>query len=176
VHNAPYPIHLINSSSVLKQVHPDTGISNKTMAILSSFVTDIFERIATEASSMRRVHRFTLCELTHFISVRICYLLQEVHHLIKRNSNICGSYRPCSVPAYNHYTITDPIVSTYLYVSTVDSRANIERRTPASHSAGKAPASTASPNQQTAQRQPRRQRKPERLLMGRRRSERDKGV
>jgi histone H2B len=27
---------------VLKQVHPDTGISNKTMAILSSFVTDIF--------------------------------------------------------------------------------------------------------------------------------------
>jgi histone H2B len=37
---------------VLKQVHPDTGISNKAMAILNSFVNDIFERIATEASSM----------------------------------------------------------------------------------------------------------------------------
>ena len=37
--------------SVLKQVHPDTGISNKAMAILNSFVNDIFERIATEASS-----------------------------------------------------------------------------------------------------------------------------
>lgn len=36
---------------VLKQVHPDTGISNKAMAILNSFVQDIFERIATEASS-----------------------------------------------------------------------------------------------------------------------------
>jgi len=36
---------------VLKQVHPDTGISNKAMAILNSFVNDIFERIATEASS-----------------------------------------------------------------------------------------------------------------------------
>ncbi|EEB99943.1 hypothetical protein MPER_00244, partial [Moniliophthora perniciosa FA553] len=35
---------------VLKQVHPDTGISNKAMAILNSFVNDIFERIATEAS------------------------------------------------------------------------------------------------------------------------------
>ncbi len=40
-----------NLPSVLKQVHPDTGISNKAMAILNSFVNDIFERIATEASS-----------------------------------------------------------------------------------------------------------------------------
>jgi hypothetical protein len=40
---------------VLKQVHPDTGISNKAMAILNSFVNDIFERIATEASSELRV-------------------------------------------------------------------------------------------------------------------------
>lgn len=37
--------------AVLRQVHPDTGISNKAMAILNSFVNDIFERIATEASS-----------------------------------------------------------------------------------------------------------------------------
>ena len=39
---------------VLKQVHPDTGISNKAMAILNSFVNDIFERIAMEASSKSR--------------------------------------------------------------------------------------------------------------------------
>ncbi|KAG2745212.1 histone-fold-containing protein, partial [Suillus brevipes Sb2] len=37
---------------VLKQVHPDTGISNKAMAILNSFVNDILERIATEASKL----------------------------------------------------------------------------------------------------------------------------
>jgi len=36
---------LIDFASVLKQVHPDTGISNKAMAILNSFVNDIFERI-----------------------------------------------------------------------------------------------------------------------------------
>jgi len=41
---------------VLKQVHPDTGISNKAMAILNSFVNDIFERIATEASSEFHVY------------------------------------------------------------------------------------------------------------------------
>ncbi|KAF8234118.1 histone H2b, partial [Tricholoma matsutake] len=37
---------------VLKQVHPDIGISKKTMAILNSFVNDIFECIATEASKL----------------------------------------------------------------------------------------------------------------------------
>jgi histone H2B len=43
--------HALTWLAVLKQVHPDTGISNKAMAILNSFVNDIFERIATEASS-----------------------------------------------------------------------------------------------------------------------------
>ncbi|EJS44578.1 htb2p [Saccharomyces arboricola H-6] len=37
---------------VLKQTHPDTGISQKSMSILNSFVNDIFERIATEASKL----------------------------------------------------------------------------------------------------------------------------
>jgi histone H2B len=37
---------------VLKQVHPETGISNKAMSIMNSFVNDIFERIATEASKL----------------------------------------------------------------------------------------------------------------------------
>merc|ERR1711974_228359 len=30
---------------VLKQVHPDTGVSSKAMSIMNSFVNDIFERI-----------------------------------------------------------------------------------------------------------------------------------
>ncbi|CAD7702210.1 unnamed protein product, partial [Ostreobium quekettii] len=30
---------------VLKQVHPDTGISSKAMSIMNSFVNDIFEKI-----------------------------------------------------------------------------------------------------------------------------------
>lgn len=37
--------------AVLRQVHPETGISNKGMAVLNSFVNDLFERIANEASS-----------------------------------------------------------------------------------------------------------------------------
>ena len=34
---------------VLKQVHPDTGISSKAMSIMNSFINDAFERIAVEA-------------------------------------------------------------------------------------------------------------------------------
>ena len=34
---------------VLKQVHPDTGVSRKAMSIMNSFVNDLFERIANEA-------------------------------------------------------------------------------------------------------------------------------
>jgi histone H2B len=38
--------------NVLKQVHPDVGVSAKAMSIMNSFVNDIFERIASEASRL----------------------------------------------------------------------------------------------------------------------------
>ncbi|PFX12925.1 Histone H2B [Stylophora pistillata] len=39
---------------VLKQVHPDTGITTKAMGIMNSFVSDIFERISIEASRLTK--------------------------------------------------------------------------------------------------------------------------
>ena len=42
---------------VLKQVHPDTGISSKAMSIMNSFVNDIFERIAGEASKLAKYNK-----------------------------------------------------------------------------------------------------------------------
>jgi histone H2B len=42
---------------VLKQVHPDTGISSKAMSILNSFVNDIFERIGGEASRLAKYNK-----------------------------------------------------------------------------------------------------------------------
>ena len=44
---------------VLKQVHPDTGISSKAMSIMNSFVNDIFERIAAEASRLAHYNKRT---------------------------------------------------------------------------------------------------------------------
>eukprot|EP00070_Physeter_catodon_P012676 XP_007128695.2 histone H2B type 1-N-like [Physeter catodon] len=45
---------------VLKQVHPDTGISSKAMGIMNSFVNDIFERIAGEASRLAHYNKRSL--------------------------------------------------------------------------------------------------------------------
>ncbi|KAI3655813.1 hypothetical protein MP638_001232, partial [Amoeboaphelidium occidentale] len=42
---------------VLKQVHPDVGISNKAISILNSFVSDIFGRIAGEASKLAEYNK-----------------------------------------------------------------------------------------------------------------------
>ena len=42
---------------VLKQVHQDTGISKKSMAIMNSFINDIFERISLEASKLVRYNK-----------------------------------------------------------------------------------------------------------------------
>ena len=37
---------------VLKQVHPDTGMSKKGMSIMNSFINDIFGKIAAEAGKL----------------------------------------------------------------------------------------------------------------------------
>ena len=42
---------------VLKQVHPDTGVSKRAMSILNSFVTDTFGRIASEAGQLCKYNK-----------------------------------------------------------------------------------------------------------------------
>ena len=42
---------------VMKQVHPDTGISSRAMGIMNSFVNDVFERVAGEASRLANYNK-----------------------------------------------------------------------------------------------------------------------
>ena len=42
---------------VLKQVHPEIGVSKKAMDILNSFVHDIFERVCAEAGQLCKYSR-----------------------------------------------------------------------------------------------------------------------
>ena len=42
---------------VLKQVHPDTGVSSKAMSIMNSFVNYLFWRIAAEASKLAHYNK-----------------------------------------------------------------------------------------------------------------------
>lgn len=46
---------------ILKQMHPDTGISVKAMLVMNSFIYDVFERLAAEASRLVVLnHRSTI--------------------------------------------------------------------------------------------------------------------
>ncbi|KAL5714343.1 hypothetical protein ACHQM5_016321 [Ranunculus cassubicifolius] len=49
-----YKIYLFK---VLKQVHPDIGISSKAMGIMNSFTNDLFEKIAAEAAKLSRINK-----------------------------------------------------------------------------------------------------------------------
>merc|ERR1712039_902457 len=42
---------------VLKQVHPETGISKRSMSIMNSFINDIFEKIAAESGKLVRYNK-----------------------------------------------------------------------------------------------------------------------
>ena len=48
---------LLKSHSGCLQVHPDTGISSRAISILNSFITDIFEKIATETAQLARYNK-----------------------------------------------------------------------------------------------------------------------
>ena len=42
---------------VLKQIHNDIGISKKSMSIMNSFINDVYEKIAIEASNLVRYNK-----------------------------------------------------------------------------------------------------------------------
>jgi histone H2B len=42
---------------VLKQVHPDMGVSRKAMSIMNSFMNDIFDRISSESGRLVRYNK-----------------------------------------------------------------------------------------------------------------------
>lgn len=49
-----YKIYLFK---VLKQVHPEMGISTKAMGIMNSFINDIFEKLAQASASLARMNK-----------------------------------------------------------------------------------------------------------------------
>ena len=68
---------------MLKQVHPDTGITSKVTSIVDNFVNDIFKRIATEAA--RLVHydrRSTITVLEIQTAVRLTQSEELTKHAV----------------------------------------------------------------------------------------------
>ena len=72
---------------VLKQVHPDTGISKKGMSIMNSFINDIFERIAMEAGKLSRYSKkMTLSSREIQTSVRLILPGELAKHAVSEGT------------------------------------------------------------------------------------------
>uniref|UniRef100_UPI00398F5CB4 histone H2B 1.2-like n=1 Tax=Pristiophorus japonicus TaxID=55135 RepID=UPI00398F5CB4 len=78
---------------VMKQVHPDTGISSKAMGIMNSFVNDIFERIAGEASRLAHYNkRSTISSREIQTAVRLLLPGELAKHAVSEGTKAVTKY------------------------------------------------------------------------------------
>ena len=78
---------------VLKQVHPDTGVSSKAMSIMNSFVNDIFERIANEASRLAHYNkRSTITSREVQTAVRLLLPGELAKHAVSEGTKAVTKY------------------------------------------------------------------------------------
>lgn len=78
---------------VLKQVHPDTGISRKAMVIMDNFINDIFERIAAEAGRLARYNkRNTLSSREIQTAVRLLLPGELAKHAVSEGTKAVTKY------------------------------------------------------------------------------------
>lgn len=78
---------------VLKQVHPDLGITRKAMNIMDSFVNDLFERIAIEAARLSKyIKRSTLSSRDMQASVRLVVPGELAKHAVSEGTKAVARY------------------------------------------------------------------------------------
>merc|ERR1712133_148504 len=78
---------------VLKQVHPDTGGSSKAMSIMNSFVNDLFERIAAEASKLAHYNkRSTITSREIQTAVRLLLPGELAKHAVSEGTKAVTKY------------------------------------------------------------------------------------
>lgn len=78
---------------VLKQTHPDTGISTRAMSIMNSFVNDIFERVATEASKLAAYNkRSTISSREIQTAVRLILPGELAKHAVSEGTRAVTKY------------------------------------------------------------------------------------
>ena len=78
---------------VLKQVHPDTGVSSKAMSIMNSFVNDVFERIAAEASRLAHYNkRSTITSREIQTAVRLILPGELAKHAVSEGTKAVTKY------------------------------------------------------------------------------------
>ena len=79
---------------VLKQVHPDTGVSKRAMSVLNSFVGDTFGRIATEAGRLVQYNkRKTMSAREVQTAVRLVLPGELAKHAVSEGTKAVTKYQ-----------------------------------------------------------------------------------
>ncbi|XP_041050338.1 late histone H2B.L4-like [Carcharodon carcharias] len=83
----------IYTYKVMKQIHPDTSISSEAVSIRDSFVNDIFERIAGEASRLAHYNkRRTISSREIQIAVRLLLPSELAKHTMSKGTKAVTKY------------------------------------------------------------------------------------
>jgi len=78
---------------VLKQVHTDMGIGSRAMGIMNSYIQDLFERIATEASRLAKYcNRNTLSSREIQTAVRLILPGELSKHAVSEGTKSVAKY------------------------------------------------------------------------------------
>jgi histone H2B len=78
---------------VLLQIHPDLGMSKRTLSILNSFLNDLFEQIAREASNLCKYSRKkTLSEREIQAAVRLVIPSEIAQHAVSEGKKAFSRY------------------------------------------------------------------------------------
>ena len=78
---------------VLKQIHPDIGLSKNAMSVLNSFMLDVFDRLATEAANaVKYTKKNTMDARAIECAVRLCLPGEFAKHAQKEGKKALALY------------------------------------------------------------------------------------
>ena len=78
---------------VLKQVHPEIGISKKSMSIMNSFINDVFEKVASESAKLVRYNKkHTLSSREVQTAVRLLLPGELAKHAVAEGTKAVTKY------------------------------------------------------------------------------------
>jgi len=79
---------------VLKQVHPQIGISSKSMSIMNSFATDLFARITNDAIKLSQFNKNKTLTAREFqTAVRLLIPGELAKHSVSEGTKAVAKYR-----------------------------------------------------------------------------------
>jgi len=94
--------------SVLKQVHPNIGITNKAMAIIRDFICDMFGKVCLEAENLARMNnRKTITSREIQTAIRLILPGELAKHAVSEGTKALTKYNACFDEETSQKTTSD---------------------------------------------------------------------